>query len=231
MRIMLQKKGAKITIGIVGGVIIGIITVLAILYILLMLFFFGGPPKVTKNVNKYEKTMYKYTAEAGSKNPVRTGFFIFPETIPESAFEQKEKPDFYYSYQDTIDDPTCEVYLKCTYSEDDYKAELDRIKNEFKNDKKVIFDNSGRFNYPTYIAIDHHSFSYEYAMDLGDNSIVYIYTAFKNTLGSLKKIPDEYLPDDFEESLSLENGSYWADGNYDIYQIHNGGETDFTRNK
>ena len=68
-------------------------------------------------------------------------------------------------------------------------------------------------------------------MDLGDNSIVYIYTAFKNTLGSLKKIPDEYLPDDFEESLSLENGSYWADGNYDIYQIHNGGETDFTRSK
>ena len=228
---MLQKKGVKIAVGIVGGLLIGIITVLAVLFILVMLFLFGGPPKVTKNVNTYEETMYKYTSQSGSSNSVRTGFFVFPETIPESAFEQDEKPDFYYSYQDTWDDPTCEVYLKCTYSDDDYNAELDRIKNEFKNDKKVIWEDSERFNYPTYLAIDHHDYSYEYAMDLGDNSIAYIYTAYKRSLKSLKKIPDEYLPDDFEESLSSENGSYWNEDSYDIYQLNKSGTRDFTKIK
>lgn len=228
---MLQKKGTKIAIGIFGGLIIGIITIIAVIFIFLMLFFFGGPPEVTKKVDKYEETMYKYTCASGKNNYVRTGFFIFPETIPTSAFEQNEDPDFYYSYQDTWDDPTCEVYLKCTYSDEDYNAELDRIKNESKNDKYVVFEDSQRFNYPTYLAIDHHDFSYEYAMDLGDNSIVYIYTAYKTSLRSLKKIPEEYLPDDFEESLTLENGSYWAEDNYDIYQLYKSGERDFTKIK
>lgn len=232
---MLQKKGVKIAIGIVGGLLIGIITVIAVVFILLMLFFFGGPPEVTKKVNKYDETMYKYTEASGHTNSVRTGFFVFPETIPSSAFEQDEKPEFYYSYQDTWDDPTCEVYLKCKYSDDDYKAELERIKNEYQyfeaGNNYVIFDDSDRFNYPTYLAIDHHDYSYEYAQDLGDNSIVYIYTAYKRTLRSLKKIPQEYLPDDFEESLNDENGSYWADDNYDIYQRTKSGERKFDKSK
>lgn len=227
---MLKKKGAKITIGLIGGLLIGIITVVAALFIWAMLFFFGGPPEVIKNVDEYEVTMYKYTSASGHSNPVRTGFFIFPETIPSSAFEQDEKPDFYYSYQDTWDDPTCEVYLKCRYSDDDYKAEIDRIKKEYKFNKKVFLDDSKRFDYPTYLAINHHDFSYEYAMDLGNNSIVYIYTAFKSSLKSLKKIPEEYLPDDFEESLTLEKSLYGTDDSYDIYQLNKSVARSYTRN-
>ena len=226
---MLKKKGTKIAIGIVGGLIIGIITVIAVIFIFLLLFFFGGPPKVTKNVAKYEQTMEEnLTREYGK---ARTEFITFPKEIPASAFEQNTKPEFYNSFQDTWDDPTYEVYLKCQYSDEDYKSEIDRLNSVEKtyttyDDRKktLIYDDSERFTHPAYIAIDHNDYSYEYAMDLGDNSIAYIYVAFKNSEDSLKKIPKEYLPSDYDESLTLENGSYFNITNknstaYNIYQV------------
>lgn len=218
---MLQKKGTKIVIGIIGGVLLGLFTVIAIVYLFLLVFFYGGPPKVTKKVDAYEETMLKYT-QCTDTGTVRTGFYVFPDSIPDSAFAQDTQPDFYFSYQDTWDDPTCEVYLKCTYSPEDYEAELKRIQSIEKPyetlNKGILYDDTGRFNYPAYLAIDHHDYAYEYALDIGDNSIVYVYTAYKTKLKKLKQIPEEYLPSDFEESLDLEHGSYWATGNYDIYE-------------
>ena len=75
------------------------------------------------------------------------------------------------------------------------------------------YEESGRFIAPVYKAIDCDNHSYEYAMDLGNNRIAYIYTSFKNSPGSLKKIPKEYLPGDFESSLrnnTFDNGGYNA---------------------
>ena len=74
---MLQKKGAKIAIGIIGGLIIGIITVIVIIFIFLLLFFFGGPPKTTKNVAKYEQTIQENLTRENGK--ARTEFITFPE--------------------------------------------------------------------------------------------------------------------------------------------------------
>ena len=199
---MLQKKGTKVAIGIIGGLVIGIITVIAIAFIFLLFFFFGGPPKTTKNVAKYQQTMEEnMTREYGK---ARTEFLTFPKEIPDSAFEQDTKPEFYNYFQDTFDDPTYEVYLKCKYNEADYESELDRLSNE-----KILLDNSDRFNYPAYIAIDHNDYSYEYALDLGDNSIAYIYVAWKSKIKEIKKIPTDYLPRDYEESLTSEAGSYF----------------------
>ena len=164
---MLKKKGTKIAIGIVGGLIIGIITVIAVIFTFLLLFFFGGPPKVTKNVDKYEQTMEEnLTREYGK---ARTEFITFPKEIPASAFNQVTKPEFYNSFQDTWDDPTYEVYLKCQYSDEDYKSEVDRLKSLTKTytkydnrQKKLIYDNSDRFEYPAYLAIDHNDYSYQH---------------------------------------------------------------------
>ena len=236
---MLQKKGTKIAIGIVAGLIIGVVTVIAIVFIFILFFFFGGPPKVTKDTNQYEETMVKYT-KCTDTGTVRTGFYVFPEVIPDSAFDQDEQPEFYYSYQDTWDDPTCEVYLKCKYSDEDYAAELQRIQNIEKSfekeTKRIMYDDSKRFQYPAYLTINHHDYSYEYALDVGDSSIVYVYTAYKTSVHSLKKIPQEYLPSDFEESLSSGHGGYFDPGNYDIYEYPtdnpdaHSGERDFERN-
>ena len=113
------------------------------------------------------------------------------------------------------------MFLKCTYSDADHLKELDRLKNsvfELKSDdrkkeSRLEYEEGDRFICPVYKAIDCDNHSYEYAMDLGNNTIAYIYTSFKDRPESLKKIPKEYLPGDFESSLrnnTFENGGYNA---------------------
>ena len=224
---MLEKKGFKIAIGILAGLVVGAITVIAAIYILILVIFFGGPPKVTKGIEKYEQTMKENTTREYGK--ARTEFLTFPKKVPESAFEQESKPVFYNSFQDTWDDPTYEVYLKCQYSDEDYQAEIERLKSvektysEYDGRKQsLLYDDSDRFKYPAYIAIDHHDNAYEYALDLGDDSIAYIYTAYKNSEKNLKKIPREYLPSDYDESLSGDNAFYFNiwDENTTCYNIY-----------
>ena len=111
------------------------------------------------------------------------------------------------------------MYLKCTYSDTDYAKEIDRLMNsEYElgdDDTKVVnqleYEESGRFKHPVYKAIDCDNHSYEYAMDLGDNEIAYIYTSFKDNPLSLKRIPKTYLPDDYTASLiknTYDNGGF-----------------------
>ena len=207
-------RGILIAVGICGG-LLGFAFIAFV-----FLFLFGGSPKVIRDEDQYAETMHKYTQEVVGK--VHTGFFTFPQTIPESAFESGNTPVFYFSYQDTWDDPTCEVYLKCTYSDEDYAEEIDRLKNSVftlegehgEVRKKLEFEGAGRFAYPVYKAIDGDNSSYEYVMDLGENRIAYIYTSFKNTPGSLKKIPKEYLPDDYAETIQ---NSTFSNHGYNVY--------------
>ena len=217
---MKEKKNNKVLAGILIAVgILGVLlgcAVIAFVY----LFLFGGPPQVTKDAEKYAETMHKYTQEV--VGTVHTGFFAFPQTIPESAFESETGPVFYFSYQDTLDDPTCEVYLKCTYSDADYAKEIDRLKNtEYTLEgehgevqKMLAFEEAGRFAHPVYKAIDCDNHSYEYAMDLGENEIAYIYTSFKDTPRSLKKIPKEYLPDDYAKTMK---NSTFSNAGFNVY--------------
>ena len=208
VRVLLISVG--ICSGLLGCALIGFV----------YLFLFGGPPKVIKDKDKYAETMHKYTQEVVGK--VHTGFFVFPQTIPESALESGNEPVFYFSYQDTWDDPTCEVYLKCTYSDEDYAKEIDRLKNSVyilkgehgEVSRMLEFEEAGRFADPVYKAIDCDNHSYEYAMALDENRIVYIYTSFKDTPGSLKKIPKEYLPDDYAKTI---RNSTFLNSGYNVY--------------
>ena len=199
-------KGKKIAVGIAIGIGVGIFTMMAAFFVIIVLFFFGGPTQKTTGADKYEATMNKYTKEVTEK--VHTGFYSFPEKIPTSAFADGKEPTFYFSYKDTWDDPTCEVYLECEYSKEDYEAELERLRGKMPSyadqpdlDRYLKYEDSERFINPVYIAIERNNHSYEYAMDLGNNKIAYIYTAFLNQKYKLKVIPHEYLPSDYDESL------------------------------
>ncbi len=212
----------KSLFGILIGLGIGLMAVFGVLIIVFVIYFFtGGPPQTNKDAGRYEETMHKYRSEVVGK--VHTGFFAFPETIPQSAFKNGSEPVFFFSYQDTWDDPTCEVYLECHYSDADYQKEIDRLTNgelELEDAtggkivKKLEYEESERFIRPVYKAIDCDNLSYEYAMDLGDNEIAYIYTSFKHKPSSLKQVPEEYLPGDFEETLRQNN---YPNGGYNIY--------------
>ena len=218
-----MKKRTKKLIGIIAGAVAGGVTLTGIIVVFFVFFLFGGPAKKNTDAGKYEETIaYYYPGEPGHR--VRTGFLTFPDSIPSSAFEDGREPDFYFWYRDTWNAPTCEAYLLCTYDDEDYSAEIRRLRNtvkEFEDERieprQLIYEDSDRFSHPVYMAIDHSDYSYEYAMDLGGNAIAYVYTAWKRTFGSVRKIPTEYLPSDFEESLGSENGSIWADDNFNIY--------------
>ncbi|MBP5600334.1 MAG: hypothetical protein J6X48_08725 [Lachnospiraceae bacterium] len=213
-----DKKGKKIFIGVLIGLGVSIMTLFVAFVVFMIYFFVGDPVKVTKGADKYENTMNKYTKEVVGK--VHTGLYTFPETIPDSAFLDGKEPVFYFSYKDTFNSPTCEVYLECEYSKEDYEKEIGRLRDKIpskEEDPKLTeylkYEEPGRFSNPVYIALDKNGHSYEYAMDLGDNKIAYIYTSYKQRLSKIKAIPKEYLPNDFEKSF-VNLG--WRDG-FNVY--------------
>ena len=187
---MKEKRKTKLWIGIGVGVAISIITLVALGLILMLLFLFGGPTEISTGITNYEEVMNKYPY-------VQTGFITFPETIPDSVTDE----DFYFSFKDTWDDPTCEVFLQCTYDEADYQKEVERLehtKKQYGSVKRMLSrGEEGRFQYPVYIAIDAHNHAYEYALLTGDRQITYIYTSFMSK-GDLKKIEEKYLPFDYD---------------------------------
>lgn len=211
---------SRIMTGIFIALGIGILLLSCLFVWFVSYFLMGGPAEVTDDASQYEATMRKYTSEV--VGTVHTGFFSFPESIPGSAMDNG--PVFYFSYQDTWDDPTCEVYLKCTYSDEDYAREIERLKStvyelesgDIVTRNSLEYDESTRFIRPAYKAIDCDNHSYEYALDLGENQIAYIYTSFKDTPKDLKAIPPEYLPSDFEESL---RGNSYGNGRFNVYTV------------
>ncbi len=184
----LTKK--KLRTGIIVGSIVSVITLFALMIIFILLVFFGGPPHITKDVKEYETIMHKY-------DNIQCGFAAFPEVIAEDA----EVKEFYFSYQDTWDDPTCEVFLQCVYTEEDYEKEVERLENVErvygKDVKKLLKESTGRYNYPAYIAVENHNYGYEYVLLSGANELTYVYTAFKERRNI--HFDEKYLPSDFGE--------------------------------
>ena len=131
---------------------------------------------------------------------------IFPEEIPEDA----QDVSYYYLNRDTFMDPTCEVYLKCTYSEETYKDELERLKAI-----SGIKEDAEHFMSTTYVSVYNFSSSYEYALPIeAENTIVYISTQgiYPSKLLGLK-FDKKYLPNDF-----MKDTTYVGDSrNFSIY--------------
>ncbi len=225
---MSKNNKNKLWIGIAIGAVLGCITLGAFFVIFFMFFLFGGPAEVETDVTKYQETLAKYEY-------AKTAYLVFPEEIPESA----KDVDFYFSYQDTWNVPTQEVYLKCTYDEADYQSEIDRLENVKKRYgstvRTLLRDEEGRYSYPVYIAQDGYWDNFEYAMLTGENEITYIYTAMMNA-DDLKKVDQKLLPSDFDErqmeytgiegyTIYLQKVVYCDDGTVDYWNC------DYTRDE
>lgn len=195
---MQAKQKKKLWIGIAIGSVISVITLGAMFVVFILLFLYGGPAEVTTDINQYEDTMTKY-------EHVLTGFIVFPEQVPDSA----QNTDFYFSYQDTWNAPTLEVFLQCTYDEEDYQAEIARLENTQKRYgtrvSTLLRDEEGRYSYPVYIAVDGYWDSFEYAVLSGEQQITYIYTAYKRA-ENLKKVDVKYLPTDYNSRQEAYTG-------------------------
>lgn len=150
-----------------------------------MLKWIGGDYYETTDVNHYGE----FREFGGYSN-----FRIFPETVND---EMKVK-SYLFQYKDTIFDPTSQIYMECTYEEDSYLREIERLQNiseEYGGEiKKILYDTES-FDYPAYVTIDANNHCYEYALILGDERIVYVFLQFvnKEDIGfSLEYLPKEY---------------------------------------
>lgn len=191
----MQQK--KLWIGIAIGVGISIITLGTLFVIFMLLFFFGGPADVCMDIDKYEETVTKY-------DNMNSALIVFPEELPESARDT----DFYFSYQDTWNLPTVEVFLQCTYDEADYQAEIERLENtqkKYVSTVRTLLKDEERYPYPAYIAIDGYWDGYEYALLSGERQITYIYTSGKYS-DDLKKVDTKYLPAEYDSRMSQYTG-------------------------
>ena len=186
-----MKKILKIS-GILLGIGIVLIFIVLIVIISLSLFFHGK--KDIDNYGKFEDYL-GYSKLA-----------IFPKEVSDDNIQS-----YFYLNRDMPLDPICEIYLKCTYSAEEYNSEVERLKNI----QNIKYDEEN-FNYKAYVSMYNFSSCYEYALLLEEEkTIVYINTQgiYGNWLQGLR-FDKEYLPKDFMKDIE-----YTGDGekNFTIY--------------
>lgn len=122
-------------------------------------------------------------------------FKIFPETLDEDM----DVNAYFWEYQDFIFDPTVQVYLECTYEEDRYAKELERLQSvseEYEGKVQKIRYDTEHFSHSAYVTIYADNHCYEYALVLGDGRIAYVFFMFVH--GEDIKFPVDYLPKGYD---------------------------------
>lgn len=125
---------------------------------------------------------------------------IFPGQLSDTMEVYK----YSYYYADTFLDPTAQIYFECSYEEDDYLREIERLKGiheEYEGKIQSIVYDTDSFLYPAYVTIDSDNHCYEYALLLGEKKIAYVFLQFINE--EEIAFPIEYLPKEYEQK---ENG-------------------------
>lgn len=145
-------------------------------------------------------------------------FRIFPSDISDSEAEE-----YYYSFENTLFDPTCQIYLTCSYDKETYEAELQRlskISNNYQNQVKSVIYDTDNFFYPAYVTINANNHCYEYALLLGDNKIAYIFLGFipvDNVVFDLKYLPKNYENKANDETVGFTIYKYYKENGDGIW--------------
>ena len=136
-----------------------IITICVILFLLcavmIWLMFTGGFPTKTKDISKYgEFKNFKGYSDL--------------LTFPDEDIERSEIKKYYYCIQDTIFDPTCQIYLECQYDETGYTAEKERLAVlcviSDRNETQGVLEDKNSLGNTVYMASTGLESCYEYAV-------------------------------------------------------------------
>lgn len=215
---MKKYKRKKVLKGLLIGGGLTILTLYVAFTVFMWLVVTGGPAKKVTDISRYQEIFEWSTWSA---------FIVFPEEISKEALET----EFYAYYRDTMFAPTYQIYYQCNYKEEAFKKEIERLENTRKvygkTERKLLRDETNKFNYSAYIAVENHSGQYEYALVTGENQITYIATS---DIDKDDVVFDKtYLPIDF----MTETGSGFGSG-HNIYmksQSSMGISYDHTRNE
>lgn len=223
----IKKKNRRKTIyTLIGGAFICIFILAIIMFTLLGLFSLGRESYLTVDINNYG--IYEGHVKA-EKADLNSGLFIFPKEISENARDI----DFLYSCESIGFGTSYQQFLKCTYPEDEYRAEIDRLKNvqceiNTKNETVVnhVEYSESKFIYPAYIAAYGGLRIYEYALcNESTRTITYIY--LQKILNDEVAFSKEYLPIDYQDGKELLDESNMDNKNIYVVPIGNGAYQDF----
>ena len=126
------------------------------------------------------------------------------DIFPKQLSDNMEVYKYSYYYADTFLDPTAQIYLECSYEEDEYSKEIERlegIQEEYEGRIQPIVYDTDSFSYPAYVTIDADNHCYEYALLIGEGKIAYVFLQFIKEEDIV--FPAEYLPKEYEQK---ENG-------------------------
>lgn len=172
--------------GIVIVPIIGVIIVLALIAGIIYFMLLGGQAVETHDIADYDKRL---------EQSIYGDLRIFPQEIAESASDT----EYFYYYRNTIFDPTCQIYLRCTYADADYQAEIERLENIRERYQKKDVEGgytTEDFEKEAYIYKCDSTYFYEYALaEPETNTIVYIHLQFISEDGVV--FDKAYLPKGF----------------------------------
>ena len=152
---------------------------------------------------------------------LRTGYIVFPKTIPASGLANGA--EFYDYSSDDFLDPTAEIVLRCRYDDTDFANEIKRLENTVKTsptgEKPILIDDGSRFSVPAYIAEYNEDCAYEYAAVTGPREITYVYLAFRYP-DQVAQVPATALPTGYEQFYTR-NGPRISEpkDSYDIYEF------------
>ena len=182
----MSRKSTKVIKWIIIGLVLGVLTLITFFVWFFTMVFFGGPAYRTTNIKNYQQIYEK---------KMQTGLIVFPDEITEDMSDT----EFSFYWKDTWDDPTVSIFLQCTYTEDAYEAEVERLEYTRKvyggTVRRLMKDEGEKYPYPAYVAIDNHHSTYEYALLSGEREITYIHTGWFDRENV--KFNQEYLPKDF----------------------------------
>lgn len=173
------------------GVLVALIVVIVISGVALLISGWVEKDKVT-NITHYSEYLGR-NGKHSEKYLIRND--IFPDRIPKSA----KMEDFYYYYYNPWD-PNYVAYLVYTCSEDEYKAEIERL-SKLNSTKDYLIYSSKGFNYPV-CAVYADSYGYVYALaDKENNRLIYVEITFCNYFSDINYeniIDKKYLPIGFD---------------------------------
>lgn len=137
------------------------------------------------------------------------------EIFPENPEEISKVTDYFYLNMDTLMDPTCKVFMECTFDNMEmFEQECNRLSQitvTLDDEIKEIKYNQELFQYPAYVAIYDWSSCYEYALILEEEKkIIYVFCQFT-------KVDKEYMPinnNEENQSFSIYSFDGYTDFKY-----------------
>lgn len=215
-----KKNRIKALFIVLITVSISIIMMICFSLVFLGLLSLGNEDYLTIDINNYG--IHQGHVE-GEKGELRSGLYIFPKEISVNAIDT----EFLYSCRAIGFGIDYQQYLKCTYSDEEYQAEVDRLKNiqceiHTRNGTVVnrIEYSDTKFDYPAYITAYGGNRMYEYAL-LNDekNTIIYVYL---QTISNKRVAFDKaYLPKEYQNGKQLLNEENMDSKNIYFYNLGN----------